>query len=446
MQAVASASKPMEFGKQWQGQLVDGRFPLEQYLGGSDDDAVFLTRISGGGTKAAIKLVRAAARDADAQLTAWRRSAKLSHPNMLRILDGGRCWLSGNDLLFVVSEFAEENLGQVVPQRALTLSEADSMLRPTVDALAYIHHQGLVHARVHPANIMAVGDQLKLASDSIQSPGPPLNKTASAYDAPEVASRQLSPAADIWSLGATLAQSLTQRIPAKADKLPRLQQPFSDIAGHSLREDPAARWSIADVQSHLAGKKVADAPVKAAVQKEPALSPAQAATRSAGEIEAEPRKSRTWMMVAVAAIIAIAVILFAVTRQSSSVASKSSEAPGAGSSAQSANQGAAAPAAVPAAASAGPDQVVNRVLPNPSRSALNTIHGTIKIRVKVDVDSTGSVTHAGFITPGPSQYFSRLAMQAAQQWKFAPSAAVRESTLLFEFNRRGVDASVQQAH
>jgi hypothetical protein len=33
-------------------------------------------------------------------------------------------------------------------------------------------------------------------------------------------------------------------------------------------------------------------------------------------------------------------------------------------------------------------------------------------------------------------------MQAAQQWKFAPGAAT-ESTLLFEYNRRGVDASVQ---
>jgi TonB family protein len=96
----------------------------------------------------------------------------------------------------------------------------------------------------------------------------------------------------------------------------------------------------------------------------------------------------------------------------------------------------------PASASA-PGQVVNRVLPTPSHGALNTIHGTIKVRVKVKLDAAGNVTHAGFVTSGPSQYFSRLAMQAAEQWKFLPVAANNEQTIVFEYNRRGVDASVQ---
>jgi TonB family protein len=90
-----------------------------------------------------------------------------------------------------------------------------------------------------------------------------------------------------------------------------------------------------------------------------------------------------------------------------------------------------------------PGQVINRVLPTPSRSALNTIHGTIKVRVKVKVDASGNVVHAGFVTSGPSQYFARLAMQAAQQWRFAPAALPSESTLVFAYNRHEVDASVQ---
>jgi len=93
----------MEFGRQWQGQIVDGRFTLDQYLGGSDDKAVFLTRISGGATKAAIKLIRATACNPDAQLAAWRRAAKLSHSHLIRIFDGGRCWLASTDLVFVVT-------------------------------------------------------------------------------------------------------------------------------------------------------------------------------------------------------------------------------------------------------------------------------------------------------------------------------------------------------
>src|SRR5690348_1724178 len=104
MRAAASASKSVEFGNQWLNQSVDGRFTLEQYLGGSADTAVFLTHVKD--ARAAIKLVSASSVDSDAQLASWRRAAKLSHPNLIRIIDCGRCWLSGNELLYVVNDFA----------------------------------------------------------------------------------------------------------------------------------------------------------------------------------------------------------------------------------------------------------------------------------------------------------------------------------------------------
>ncbi len=171
MQA-ANASVNAEFGKQWQGQMVDGRFALEQYLGGSEQTAVFLTRFPAAATgKAAIKLVLASTVDSEAALANWKRAAQLSHPHLMPVLDGGRTSLSGQQLLFVVTEFAEENLAQVIPQRALTVAEVDAMLRPTLAALAYLHDHGLVHGHVRPANVMAVGDQLKLSSDGVRPAG-----------------------------------------------------------------------------------------------------------------------------------------------------------------------------------------------------------------------------------------------------------------------------------
>jgi TonB family protein len=97
-----------------------------------------------------------------------------------------------------------------------------------------------------------------------------------------------------------------------------------------------------------------------------------------------------------------------------------------------------------------PGTVLNRVLPNPSVSARNTIHGKIKVRVKVDVDSSGNVAGAKFVTVGPSKYFSRLAMEAARQWKFKPPTAKgqpsrSEWTLLFEFTRGGTEAVPQES-
>ena len=449
MQAVASASKAMEFGRQWQGQMVDGRFPLDQYLGGSEDKAVFLTKVSGGATKAAIKLVRANACDPDAQLTAWRRAAKLSHPNLIRIFDGGRCWLAGNDLLFVVTEYGEENLGQVLPQRALSAEEVDATLPPALDALSYVHGQGLVHARVKPSNIMAVHEQLKLSSDGIQAPGPqPQKMAATVYDAPEATRGQLSPAADVWSLGATLAEMLTQRVPRKNEQSLKLQQPFADIVSHALIEDPATRWTVGDIQARVAGKKVA------VPKNTPVAPPKVAAASSVRPVPSKarqlrPRAEKPRLPLFAAAIVILAVIATALFLMRSSSTQPAEQRPNtssspvapAKSSSGSSSTNVASSSQVP---NAGSSEVVNRVLPAPSRSALNTIHGTIKIRVKVKVDPSGSVTHAAFVTSGPSQYFSRLAMQAAEQWKFTPGGS-GEHTLLFAYKRSGVEASEQSS-
>ena len=428
----------MEFGRQWQGQIVDGRFTLDQYLGGSDDKAVFLTRISGGATKAAIKLIRATACNPDAQLAAWRRTAKLSHSHLIRIFDGGRCWLASTDLVFVVTEYADENLAQVVPQRALTAAEADAMLGPTTEALAYLHGRGLVHGGVKPSNVMAMNDQLKLSSDSVQEPGVPIQKSQlSVYDAPETASG-LSTATDVWSLGATVAESLTQRVPRKYDKSLNLEQPFADVVGHALIEDPAARWTIADIQARLAGKKMASQQRSATPQKA-ATAPAVRAMKLERQVQPPEKKSRLPFIVATVVVAAIIAVAFFLMRSSSTPSTDRGANTQTSAPADSTQPASVAGPGSVSTRSSTPGQVVNRVLPTPSRSALNTIHGTIKVRVKVKVDTSGNVTQAGFVTSGPSQYFARLAMQAAQQWKFVPGAAT-ESTLLFAYSRRGVDA------
>jgi TonB family protein len=108
-----------------------------------------------------------------------------------------------------------------------------------------------------------------------------------------------------------------------------------------------------------------------------------------------------------------------------------------------------APAAeVPASqpATSATDGVVRRVLPEPSASALRTIQGHIKVRMRLAVDPSGNVSEARFISSGPSQYFSRLSMAAAKQWQFTPVAGnPREWNVLFEFTRRGVEAFPEPA-
>jgi TonB family protein len=74
---------------------------------------------------------------------------------------------------------------------------------------------------------------------------------------------------------------------------------------------------------------------------------------------------------------------------------------------------------------------------------LDTIHGTVRVVVKVQVDASGNVTGADLEAPGPSQYFARVAMQAAKSWTFAPYRpdSEREFLLAFDFTNTGTTAS-----
>ena len=88
-------------------------------------------------------------------------------------------------------------------------------------------------------------------------------------------------------------------------------------------------------------------------------------------------------------------------------------------------------------------QVTHRVMPDIPKSARNTVHGTIKVTVHVDVSPAGKVVAAKFKTTGSSQYFAQKAMKAAEQWQFAPQADSAAWLVSFYFRRSGVDASSQ---
>jgi protein TonB len=86
--------------------------------------------------------------------------------------------------------------------------------------------------------------------------------------------------------------------------------------------------------------------------------------------------------------------------------------------------------------------VAQQIQPVVSESSSKTIHGTIKVKIRVNVAPDGNVSNAAFDSEGPSRYFAKVAMQAAQQWKFKPARvnghpAPSEWTLQFQFTRYG---------
>ncbi len=515
--------------KECEGQVIDNRFRLRHFLGGTDDSAVFFTHLADPQTqKAAIKFIPAGP-TADLQLSLWRRSMQLVHPHLLRIHGIGRCRLENRDRLYVVMEYAEEDLSQIIPQRALRDNEARDMLEPVLDALVYLHSNGLVHSRIKPSNILATADQLKLSSDALFPIGESrkISGKFDPHDAPETTASPLAASADVWSLGMTLVETLTQQTPALPsgsqtdpsvpDTLP---QPFLDIARHALRRDPRRRWTIPEIAARLnpaafaASAAHSVSPLAVPLSPVPAVPaaklqvpksdvpPAVAQARPPRPQAANPPKQTLVLpnyVVPVAAVLLVLVAIFALPKilghrsDSSSSASatsastsaqpnpveqpahrasppapKKSAPPASQNSLKTAGKKAAAqpqtsPVAAPTPASVRTDtfppanapstsasspargEVLDQILPDVSAKALATIHGVVRVAVRVHVDPTGNVSEAALDSPGPSKYFADLALQAARRWQFASPevgghSAPSEWLIRFHFSPSGSQA------
>lgn len=304
----------IEVQKDLDGQSVAGRYPLIETLGTTQHSSVFRTQCEDApGGHAAIKLIDAPAATSSSQLTRWRLAARFSHPALLRIFDMGRCDFEGRPILYVVMELAEENLAEILPVRCLSPAEIEAMLGPALDALAYLHGKGFAHGHLRPSNILAIGDQLKLSSDSVVRIGEAAGNRdpLDAYCAPEAS---LSVASDIWSLGITIVHCLTGRPPQPIEPGPMkpgivpeargsvsvppdVPAPFFDVARHCLNIVPQRRWSVAQLQSAL-GHGAAPAPAApkiSAVEPSPANIPAVPAIPSSSKSNAAaplPRRFR----------------------------------------------------------------------------------------------------------------------------------------------------------
>jgi TonB family protein len=90
-------------------------------------------------------------------------------------------------------------------------------------------------------------------------------------------------------------------------------------------------------------------------------------------------------------------------------------------------------------------EVLNQVLPTASQSALASIHGTVRVTVRAQVDAVGRVSNAELFSPGPSKYFADRALVAARQWEFTSPESNGHSMpsewmIRFEFSQAGPKA------
>jgi TonB family protein len=449
-----------EIGSDWVGRVVDGRFALLKWLGGSGlggsglggsgSSGVFLTELAGHPSRlAAIKLIAAEGGNAEGLIDGWAAAAALSHPHLMPLLHSGRCRIDASELLYAVTEYAEENLAEILPERPLTPIETGEMLGPVLDALSYLHGKGLVHSRLKPSNILVVNGRLKLSCDNLHRAGEPGKPVLAptVYDAPEAAARPIAKAVDLWSLGVVLVEALTQYPPvwdrsaqgepAVPESMP---QPFAGIARECLCSDPARRCTLSDVSVRLASARAL---------------PEQASKSGNG---ASGKLGITAGVASVLLLLAVVAGVLMQSRQNQpqvgpSMPGTEEQRPAPAIATHHTKPSAQSPAQTPVPGTIGSkavavkDGVVKQVMPDVLPSASASIHGQVNVRVKVAVDPGGNVSDASLDSPASSKYFSKVALQAAQQWKFKPAQADGQAVssvriVQFEFTQSGTEATI----
>lgn len=449
------AAHMAESWTQWEGTVVD-QFRLEEFLGGSDHSAVFASHLPNASSqRVVLKFVPATSENIELQRVSWENAARITHPHLIQLHGTGRCRLGNTDFLYLVMEYAEENLAQILPERALSADEARDMLPVIVATLGDLHQRGLVHGALKPTNILAVQDQLKLASDHVwPSAIPRPAATATPYDPPEFEQSRPVPSADIWSLGATIREVLTQHSPngnqsgaaVAGDALP---VPFDGIVRRCLERDPAQRSTLPDIQRAL------DASPAAVPRSMAGASVRVAESTRSLPVAGESGAGLRWVKLLVAlAVLLVLLYLGSRLLRSGEEAGSTTLTP---SPAATTSEPAAKPAgpsrattpppnsALAAADGATPGAVLERVQPNVSASARATITGKIRVRVRVKVDPSGNVSEAKLESAGPSRYFANKALEASRGWKFtAPQSnghpVPSQWRLRFEFSRGGTQS------
>jgi len=214
-----------------------GKYSIVNEVGKGSTGTVFLSHDPFFRRDVAIKVYNAIANDDPARARIARKMffnearmvGMLQHPNILPIFDAGE----EDGRYYVVMEHVQGARTLAVYCRPDNLLRVDDVLKiayKCARALQYAHRRGVIHRDIKPSNIMLTRDNdvriidfgIALLRDTDVSSIEGIAGSPSYMSPEQVESAEITPASDIYSLGAVTYELLTGFRPFRASTLSRL--------------------------------------------------------------------------------------------------------------------------------------------------------------------------------------------------------------------------------
>ena len=212
-----------------EGLCLDGTYTFEHWMR-EDASGTFFAARRDDGEQVMVKLLPENMAGAEAQQEAWQRSRHLRHAHLQYVYDSGYTEIAGTRYVYGVFERPDDVVAGALEQGPLSEEESRGVVEAALSALRYLHSQGMVHGSLDPNRVIAVGDAVKLATDSLRE-----------------ADGSEGHAEDARQLG-VLIQSL------RSPEMPG--EPLATVMRHATEPDPNIRWTLAEMAAALAAMPV----------------------------------------------------------------------------------------------------------------------------------------------------------------------------------------------
>ncbi|BFM38434.1 protein kinase [Synechocystis sp. LKSZ1] len=212
------------------GRCINDKYLLKELLGYGGDSVVFRAETLVGEPplqQVAIKLIGLDTDKEDEQIRELEIATTLKHPHLIDCHEFFRVVIDESPVLGLVMELADYSLEQYLDgfaNQCIDLPVREAIISSALQALIFIHSQGIVHRDIKPGNVLKVGEVWKVADFGISRR---LNTKTSTqtmqmngtflFMPPEAVDGIISPAWDMWSLGILITRLFTKEHPFPAD-------------------------------------------------------------------------------------------------------------------------------------------------------------------------------------------------------------------------------------